>query len=422
MKKILLILLLIISSLNLFGYYSSENMIDMLVHSNQLRIRTDRLGALFGNRNIRAVVGITGANNAAGLILHNITDYQLLDNQKKGLDNFIPAALAAIGYENDIIGVAVGYEFLWKSPFYMVHTPILHMTAMNDAFRINIPISIGVGSRSYYKSQPEYNLEGTMVISTGIEARYYFNQPYFSHIRVFFNYGNATIKEIHDPNINFTQQSIGFQARAYFRYELPYNMVLEPIIRVQFDAALPTIYNGINKSVNIVDNYFITAKGFSPADGIKTAGQEGSTGANADSTKGELKGGYIASIPNGYYAEAPYRIGVAFPLGFRAISEDKNIEFYLEPALSFTIVNAKNIYSFTGAQSDPNNLENYRRNSPFYTLGYVVYGELYIRPIPQLEWYVEAQTGGASIVPAQLSAGSSTSLIFNGATGITWYF
>lgn len=422
MKKILLILL-IISSINLFGYYSSENMIDMLVHSNQLRIRTDRLGALFGNRNIRAVIGVTGANNASGIILHNILDPTKLDNQKSSSE-LIPAVLGAIGYDSDLFGIAVGYEFLYKSSFYMVHTPILHITALNDNFRINIPISIGVGQKSSYSygQTEDPSLKGSMVISTGIEARYYFNHPIFSHVRLFFNYGNATIKEINNYKINFTQQSIGFQARAYFRHEFSYGMILEPIIRVQFDAALPTRYNNLEKSVNIVDNYFITAKGFSPSDGIKTAGQEGSTGANADLEKGSLKGGYVASIPGGYYAEAPYRVGVAIPLGFRATSEDKNIEFYLEPALSLTIVNAKNIYDFTGAQSDMQHIEDYRRKDPFYTLGYVVYGELYIRPIPQLEWYSEIQTGGASVLPSNLSSGSSTTLVFNASTGITWYF
>ena len=421
MKKIFLTLILIISSASLFGYYSSENMIDMLVHSNQLRIRTDRLGALFGNRNIRAVVGLTGANIASGTILNNVTANDKLDTEKGLLTTFTPSVLGAIGYENDTIGVALGYEFTWKAPYYMVHTPILHMTAMNDSFRINIPVSIGLGSESSYNfggNKP--NLKGTMVISTGVEARYYFNLPIFSHIRVFFNYGNAKVQSIDDAKANLVQQSVGFQARAYFRHEFDYGMVLEPIIRVQFDTALPTRKTGFNNNsaVSIVDNYFITAKGFSPSDTIKTAGQEGSGGA---STTGELKGGYIASIPNGYYAEAPYRIGVAIPLGFRATSEDKNIEFYLEPALSLTIVNAKTIYDIRGPQNGYLTDE-WKVKGPFYTLGYVVYGELYIRPIPQLEWYSEIQTGGASVLPTQLSSGSSTSLVFNASTGITWYF
>ena len=65
-----------------------------------------------------------------------------------------------------------------------------------------------------------------------------------------------------------------------------------------------------------------------------------------------------------------------------------------------------------------------KRRSSFYTFGYVVYGELYIRPIPQLEWYTELQTGGATVAGdlANTSSGGSTSIILNASTGITWYF
>ena len=51
------------------------------------------------------------------------------------------------------------------------------------------------------------------------------------------------------------------------------------------------------------------------------------------------------------FAEQPYRIGIAFHLGFRAMNESETIEFYLEPALSFIIVNAKDIYSYQGVQT-----------------------------------------------------------------------
>ncbi|TKZ21671.1 cell surface protein, partial [Brachyspira catarrhinii] len=111
---------------------------------------------------------------------------------------------------------------------------------------------------------------------------------------------------------------------------------------------------------------------------------------------------------------------IAFPLGFSAKTESDTIEFYLEPALSLTIVNAKNIYSYQDVQTGSYE----RRKSFFYTLGYVVYGELYIRPIPRLEWYTELQTGGATVAGelADTSSGGSTSVIFNASTGITWYF
>ncbi|TXJ51626.1 cell surface protein [Brachyspira aalborgi] len=418
MKKIILLLLIFCTSA--FGYYSSEAFIDFLVQPNQLRVRTDRVGAIFGNENIRAAIGLTGANSLSGIIVHNVTEFQYLNNSKKGLDQFVPAALAGIGYKMGIFGIGLGYEFKWKSPTYMVHTPVLSMTALDNDFRINIPVSIGVGQKSYYHPDRE-SLKGTMVISTGIEARYYFN-TILNHLRFYFNYGNSTIKEISSPSTNFTQQSVGFQLRAYFNYDLS-DYKITPIIRFQFDTALATRYKNIDKSYKIVDNYFITAKGFSPTGGSITEGHYGSTGANANLNSGGLAGGYIASIPNTYYAEEPYRIGIALPVGFRTVSESGTIELYVEPALSLTIVNAKRIYSFSQAMGSLENLtEEYRRKSPFYTFGYVVYGELYIRPRPRLEWYTEIQTGGATVAGELANTSGSTSLILNASTGITWYF
>ncbi|TXJ50910.1 cell surface protein [Brachyspira aalborgi] len=419
MKKI--ILLLLILSTSVFGYYSSDAMIDLLVQSNQLRVRTDRVGALFGNENVRAAIGLTGANSLSGIIVHNVNDFDALNNAKKGLYQFVPAVLGAIGYDSDLFGIGFGYEFKWKDATYMVHTPIITLTALEDTFRINIPVSVGVGQRSYYNRAD--SLKGTMVISTGIEARYYFNMEYFSHLRFYLNYGNSTIKEISSPSTNFTQQSVGFQARAYFNYDFSYYKIT-PIIRFQFDMALATKFKNITRNYNIVDNYFITAKGFTPVNGAITEGSYGSSGANADvNTRGELRGGYIASIPNTYYAEEPYRIGVAVPVGFRTVSESGTIELYVEPALSLTIVNAKRIYSFSQAMQGLENLtENDRRKAPFLTFGYVVYGELYIRPRPRLEWYTEIQTGGATVAGELANTSGSTSLIFNASTGITWYF
>ena len=419
MKKI--ILLLLILSTSVFGYYSSDAMIDLLVQSNQLRVRTDRVGAVFGNENVRAAIGLTGANSLSGIIVHNVNDFDALNNAKKGLYQFVPAVLGAIGYDSDLFGIGFGYEFKWKDATYMVHTPIITLTALEDTFRINIPVSVGVGQRSYYNRAD--SLKGTMVISTGIEARYYFNMEYFSHLRFYLNYGNSTIKEINNPSTNFTQQSVGFQARAYFNYDFSYYKIT-PIIRFQFDMALATKFKNITRNYNIVDNYFITAKGFTPVNGAITEGSYGSSGANADvNTRGELRGGYIASIPNTYYAEEPYRIGVAVPVGFRTVSESGTIELYVEPALSLTIVNAKRIYSFSQAMQGLENLtENDRRKAPFLTFGYVVYGELYIRPRPRLEWYTEIQTGGATVAGELANTSGSTSLIFNASTGITWYF
>lgn len=426
MKKILISILIIMSiSIQLFAYYKSDNMIDILVHSNQVQIRTDRFGVLAGTRNWRFAAGLTGAENYAGIILNNLGEpgqqkTNANNNNRSGITKFVPSALVAFGYDSDLFGVAAGYEFTWKSPTYMVHTPILHMTALNDSFRINIPISIGVGQKSYVDGS---SLKGTMVVSTAIEGRYYFAReiPALSHLRFYFNYGNATIKDIVNQNASFTQQSIGGEFRMYFKIQTE-TVKIEPIFRMRFDTALATTYKNIAEAdrYKIVDNYLISAKGFIPSDPGGTGAVVSAGGANADSSSGPLQGGYIASMPSQYYAKNPYRIGVALPVGFTATSADENITFYFEPALSLTIVNAKEIYTLgTENYIDPSTRQ--RRTNPFYTLGYVVYAELYIRPVKDLEWYTEIQTGGATVA-GDLASPSSTKLVLNGKTGISYYF
>ncbi|WP_295157982.1 cell surface protein [uncultured Brachyspira sp.] len=426
MKRLILILS-IISALYIegFGYFKSQNMIDFLVHSNQLQIRTDRFGVLAGTRNWRFAVGLTDADRiSGGIILHNTGEPASQDANNKGIDKFVPSVSAAFGYDSDLFGIGVGYEFTWKSPTYMVHTPSITATALNDNFKINIPISIGVGGTSYIKSvlAGKDDLEGTIVVSTAIEGQYYFqNQPYLGHLTFFFNYGNAYIEAIDKPNASFTQQSIGGEFRMYFKVDTP-NVIIEPIIRVRFDTALKTTYKGLRASdlYDVFDSFDVSAKGFNPSQ--ETGSGAASTSTSGASAIGTLSGGYIASIPDEYYAKEPYRIGIAFPVGFRASSDDGKMIFYFEPALSLTVINAKDIYQ-KGYENYPEDSRlHYRRNNPFYTFGYVVYGELTLRPVPQLEWYTEIQTGGATVAGNLASTGVSTKFVLNGKTGISWYF
>ena len=77
------------------------------------------------------------------------------------------------------------------------------------------------------------------------------------------------------------------------------------------------------------------------------------------------------------------------------------------------MINAKHIYTTASAVAE--------RTTPFFAFGYVVYGEIYIRPVKKLEWYFEIQTGGVSIADS-MKTWANTSLILNGATGLTYYF
>ncbi|CCG57706.1 serpulina hyodysenteriae variable surface protein [Brachyspira pilosicoli WesB] len=410
MKKIILIMLMISCSVKLFGYYASENFIDFLVHSNQVRVRTDRLGVLAGPSNVRVAVGLTSANSLADFIIDNLENSKLTN----AVWRFTPSVLAGVGYDSDLFGIGVGYEYTWKNDSYMIHTPVITATALNDSFRINIPVSIGLG---YKSSLVDTDLRGTRVISTAVEARYYFpkEMPVLNHLRFYFNYGNAYVKNVRDNAQYFEQSSLGIQARIYFKIETP-DVLIEPILRVQYDQSLATKYNladGLYSIDRIRDNFAITAKGFTPY--WPTIGPGTPSGAQGDpSANGQLQGGYLSPLPGGYYAVEPYRVGVAIPVGFTAASLDENIHFYLEPALSFTMIGGKHLYQ-SGFENSP------ERKTPFMALGYVVYGELYIRPVKSLEWYFELQTGGVTIADSLKNAGS-TELVLNGATGITYYF
>ncbi|WP_295157303.1 cell surface protein [uncultured Brachyspira sp.] len=407
MKKYLSFLISIFVSLNLYAYYTAENFIDFLVHSNQLRVRTDRLGVLHGTDNIRVAVGLTSANSLSDIILHNIENVQ----QTNAVISFVPSVLAGIGYEAYFWGIGAGYEFTYKNDAYMVHTPVITFAAFNDAFRINVPVSIGIGSKS---KALETDLRGSYVVSTAIEGRYYFDReiPALSHLRFYFNYGNAYIENVKDNKQYIRQQSVGAQIRIYFKIETE-NVFIEPILRVQYDQALgSTIKGNVIDNAKVFDNFNITAKGFNPYWPQSGAGTASGGHGDPDSGAG-MQGGFIASIPGSFYAVEPYRIGIAMPVGFTAASLDENIRFYLEPALSLTMINAKHIYTSASAVA--------KRTVPFFALGYVVYGEIYIRPVKNLEWYFEIQTGGVSIADS-MKNWANTSLIFNGATGLTYYF
>ena len=66
---------------------------------------------------------------------------------------------------------------------------------------------------------------------------------------------------------------------------------------------------------------------------------------------------------------------------------------------------------------------NSRRKTPFMSLGYVVYGELYIRPVKSLELYLEMQAGGTSRFADDMKTlNNDIKLVFNGSTGIHYYF
>ncbi|WP_288301519.1 hypothetical protein [uncultured Brachyspira sp.] len=409
MKKLLIILLFILIPMSLFGFYgdgSGRSFIDFLMDKDQLRARTDQIGFLYGTEHIRVAFGVTG--NTTGVILDNWTNDSSTNNKLSSY--FRPSVAVAVGYKSDLISVGGAYQFKYIDSNYMVYTPALMLTAMDNTLRFNIPVAIGVGNNF---------IKNTIVASTAIEARYYLHKfiDYFSQLRLYFYYGYARMSyakiissaqaEGVDPNskaIYKDQTSIGVDLRAYFNFPTDKGVSIEPYIRVLYSQALETVEN-LNGTLNKYkgENFNITPYGFDY------------TSLSFDATGTEkLSGGYIASVPGipNPQGRVPisgiYRIGIALPLGLRASNDF--VSLYVEPSLSATIFGGK--ISLLGVE----------RKGPFYTFGYVVYAELTVTPVKYLELFLELQTGGASRLGGDLYGAGATTMILNASSGIAWYF
>ena len=106
-----------------------------------------------------------------------------------------------------------------------------------------------------------------------------------------------------------------------------------------------------------------------------------------------------------------YDLQLMLGLGLTANSDI--VSLYLEPQLGLAV--SSDIPLTAG--TDP--LAPAVVASESYGLGYNVYAEIYITPIKNLEWYFEAEIG--NVATGDSSNPTTTGLVFNGTTGITWY-
>ena len=412
MKRLYYILTaLIISAYSVFGYTILEDFNDFLVDENQLTIRLDRFGVLAGTENLRFMVGVEG--ETAGVLIDN------LDNGVKGgVNTFRPAATAGFGYKTDSFGIGFGYQFKYISGTWHAHTPIITATALNDNLRINIPVTIGVGMGGVN--------DGDMAVSTDIRVEYYTGNDIFSRIRVNLQYGMYSMKANdsrvysmssvavvpgHNTTFGFPDDtqahSIGIDVRGYFIAATD-PILIEPQIRLIYKASLKD-FGG--PSYTIMGQTGSSGFGFYQVDASSPIGAIGQYNMASHNLPLET-GGTITIGETDYYITKPQFIGVSVPVGFTA--ESDLITLYLEPAVSFSMITG-------GVNAGIASMKPVRIPPVFYSLGYLVYGELYITPMPNLEWYFEAQIGGATTVD-NIGNSSDSGLMFNGSTGITYRF
>lgn len=407
MKRLYYVLTaLIISAYSMFGYTILEDFNDFLVDENQLTIRLDRFGVLAGTENLRFMVGVEG--ETAGVLIDNLTS-----GIKGGINTFKPAATVGFAYKTESFGIGAGYQFKYISGTWHAHTPIITATALNDNLRINIPVTIGVGMGGVN--------EGDMAVATDIRVEYYTGNDIFSRIRVNLLYGMYSMKAnesrvLSRPMMgapfgfpNDTQaHSIGIDARGYF-ISATDPILIEPQIRIVYKASIKD-FEG--PSYSIMGRTGSSGFGYYQVDAASPIGGLGSFDIAAMNVP--LDGG-IATVTIGdvdYYITKPQYMSLSVPVGFTA--ENDIITLYLEPALSFSMLTG-------GINAGIASSKPVRIPPIFYSLGYLVYGELYITPMPNLEWYFEAQIGGATTVDG-IGNSADNGLVFNGSTGITWRF
>lgn len=437
MKHLYLILTtLLIGAYSLFGYTILEDFNDFLIDENQLTIRLDRAGVLAGNENVRFMIGVEG--ETAGVLLDNLTQ-----GVKGGINTFKPRATLGIGYKNESFGIGLGYQFMYVTGTWQAHTPIITATALSENFRINIPVTIGVGSGDVNKDD--------FSLSTDIRIEYYTENDIFSRLRINLKYGTYKMKGnesrwVNAPTLGSNggngsngmtlnmgeggrfgfikdsyAHSIGIDIRGYFIASTD-PVLIEPQIRLLYQGSVKdfkgTSYSVITPRGSSVSgavefgHYLLDATSPMGAFDMDTTQIANWYDMSTHRVKSTVEGAAIEIGGEKYYITKPQYVGISFPVGFTA--ESDLISIYLEPALSLSLVTG-------GINQYATSAKPVRIPPLFYSLGYLFYGELHITPLPNLEWYFEAQIGSATTIDS-LGNSSQGDLVFNGSTGLTWRF
>ena len=373
MKKIFLttIALLSIASATIFGMYGPDSdWITFLTDGNRFRARADQLGFTLGNDTIKGTFGFRnkGFGGQFGKML-NTTD---------GVNyNFNPTISMGLGYTSSLISVGVGYNATistnkWtkfngktegKTTEAVAHTPVLVLNAMDNAFRMAIPIQV-VNLADKYENGDKSRFTA---VSLDAQFRYYTGLDFLPQIRLYLRYGNygyeATEGGTKDKGT--FAETFGFDFRLWFG-SMVEEVAINPIIKIQYNGALGKQHN--QTRIQAADLVSATT-----------------TIGGSDYTPMWEKGAWdLKIIP---------------ALGITANSDI--VSLYVEPSLGFQITQK-------GSATD-------NKVKELYSLYYGAYAEIYITPLKNLEWYFEVDLNNGGTTADQ------SAITFAGTTGITWY-
>lgn len=373
MKKIFLtaIALLTMASASVFGMYGVDtDWINFLTHGNQFRARLDQLGFTLGNDTIKGTFGFdnnTGFGGTYGALLsHDTGDYY----------NWIPSISAGIGYTSSAIGIGVGYsatvgprtqKFNGKDTSKTVnkstHTPVLVLNAMDNAFRMAIPIQVYVNNDKYAGG----GKSSEMAVSVDSQFRYYTGLEMLPQIRLYLRYGyyGYSYESGGEKGKGTYAESFGFDFRLYFGATVE-EVALQPFVKLVYNGALGKQHD------------------FARVQAVNA-----------------MNGAYDTRAVR--YGTSVWNLQLMPALGLTANSDI--VSLYLEPSIGLSV-----------EQKGSATLKNVKE---IYGLAYDVYAEIYITPLKNLEWYFEANIGNVAGTGETHSV--TKGLAFAGTTGITWY-
>ena len=374
MRKIFLtaIALLSMASASVFGMYGVDtDWINFLTHGNQFRARLDQLGFTLGNDTIKGTFGFDNNTGYGGV-------YGSLFSTADGIHyDFKPSISMGLGYTSSLISVGVGYNVTLgpkgernnggnpKTVQEAAHTPVLVLNAMDNAFRMAIPIQVFALNDDIGGTKMSIN-----VVSVDSQFRYYTGLDMLPQIILYLRYGGGNYKA--GDISGKIGESFGFDFRLYFG-SMVEEVALQPYVKLTYDGALGKYhYNTRVEAVKIMNS---------------------ANGSYAVPTTLQL-------------AKSAWNLNLVAGLGLTANSDI--VSLYLEPTLGLKVTQEGSI--------DKNAKE-------LYSLGYGVYAEIYITPLKNLEWYFEASIGNTHShdTANQDAVVSGKGLEFAGTTGITWY-
>ena len=339
MRKIFLsaIAVLSIASANVFGMYGVDtDWINFLTHGNQFRARLDQLGFTLGNDTIKGTFGFDNNTGYGG------TYGALLSNHTNDIYNWIPSISMGIGYTSSAISVGVGYSATIggsykpktdsKDAKKVAHTPVLVLNALDNAFRMAIPIQV-------YVNETESGGTKTKITGVSVDSqfRYYTGLEMLPQVRLYLRYGNVSTKT---TTKTLNAESFGFDFRLYFGATVE-EVALQPFVKLTYDGALG--YTGYTR-----------------VEAVKYMQEK------------------ITNTTTSYTATPKWDLKLMPALGLTANSDI--VSLYLEPSIGLSV-------NQNGSATQKNVKE-------VYGLAYDVYAEIYITPLKNLEWYFEASIGG----------------------------